>query len=390
MAQKKATWLVIVGVFLIGANLRLPITMMPPLLGTLAKNGVLPQSLAGWVTTIPLLMFALASPLLGRLGTRYGLGKVLALAAVALVLGAGFRLLPNAGSLLFGTALAGIGITGGNVLLPALIKQEFPNKVAVMTTMYTTAMGVVASLGTGTSGILAHQVGPTAAMAILGSVSIWALAVWLLVIPRLHTPLVSVEGSSASARITQQPLAWGIALYFGLQSLLYYSLLTWLPSIWQQAGFSPVAAGNLATLFQLFGLPLTLLTPGVAERKHGLTVIATIASGGFVIGLLGILIGPMDFGVQALLAIVTGAASGAAFSLCIVFFQKKATTAAGTASLSGMAQSGGYLLAAVGPVGFSLIATVMTWSGVLWLCLVLSVLLGGCGWWIIQRPQLTV
>ncbi|WP_461214114.1 MFS transporter [Lacticaseibacillus sp. GG6-2] len=380
--------LITLGVFLIGANLRLPITMMPPLLHDLTHQGILPEALAGFVTTIPLLMFALASPMIGRLGAKHGSGKVLTLAASALVLGAGLRLVPNAWGLLVGTALAGLGIAGGNVLLPALIKQEFPYKVAVMTTLYTTAMGLVASLGTGTSGILANQVGATVTMAILGSVSVVALVVWLLVLPRLQRQAAVAKGKVAGIRMTNQGLAWLIALFFGLQSILYYSLLTWLPSIWQDAGFNAVVAGNLATLFQLFGLPLTMLTPSLAERRHGLPLIIVIASGGFAVGLLGILFGPMVFGFQAVMAIIAGAASGAAFSVCIVFFQKKTTTAAGTASLSGMAQSGGYLMAAVGPVSFSWLATVVSWHGVLWLCLLLSVVMGLCGWWIIRRPRL--
>ncbi len=169
----------VLGVFLIGANLRLPITMMPPLLNTLSASGILPKSLAGFVTSIPLAMFAIMSPVIGKLGAKYGPGRVLTFAASALVLGAGLRLIPNAWGLLIGTAFAGLGITGGNVLLPALIKSEFPHRIAVMTTMYTTAMGLVASVGTGTSGLLAKQVGPTTTMATFGAVSVIALVVWL-------------------------------------------------------------------------------------------------------------------------------------------------------------------------------------------------------------------
>lgn len=388
MAQKKLTWLVTLGVFLIGANLRLPITMMPPLIGTLAQAGALPRALAGLVTTIPLVMFALASPLIGQLGAHRGLGKTLAVTATALVLGAGLRLLGNAWGLLLGTALSGLGIAGGNVLLPALIKQEFPTKTAAMTTLYTTAMGLVASFGTGTAGLLAHAVGPIGTMALLGSGSVLALVIWLCALPQLHgQPLAASVGTGAET-VGHAPLAWGIALFFGLQSLLYYSLLTWLPTIWQHTGFDAVAAGELATCFQLFGLPLTLVTPSIAERKHGLAIIVVIASGGFALGLIGILVGPVIFWFQAVMAIIAGGASGAAFSICIVFFQKKAATAAKTASLSGMAQSGGYLVAAIGPVSFSLLAQALTWAGVLWLCLALSLLMGACGWWIMRQPRL--
>lgn len=378
----------ILGVFLIGANLRLPITMMPPLLNTLSASGILPKSLAGFVTSIPLAMFAIMSPVIGKLGAKYGPGRVLTFAASALVLGAGLRLIPNAWGLLIGTAFAGLGITGGNVLLPALIKSEFPHRIAVMTTMYTTAMGLVASVGTGTSGLLAKQVGPTMTMATFGIVSVIALVVWLGVLPQLqgHQNTNTTQGAKVS--LTKERLAWLIALFFGLQSVLYYSLLTWLPSIWQNAGFDAVTAGTLATIFQLFGLPLNMLTPTLAERKHGLTTVVLIAAGGFIIGLVGVLIGPSVFWIQALMAIIMGAGSGAAFSICIVFFQKKTQTALGTASLSGMAQSGGYILAAIGPVSFSWLAQVIAWPGVVTVCLGLSLLMGMIGLIIAKRPAM--
>lgn len=378
----------ILGVFLIGANLRLPITMMPPLLNTLSASGILPKSLAGFVTSIPLVMFAIMSPVIGKLGAKYGPGRVLTFAASALVLGAGLRLIPNAWGLLIGTAFAGLGITGGNVLLPALIKSEFPHRIAVMTTMYTTAMGLVASVGTGTSGLLAKQVGPTMTMAAFGAVSVITLVVWLGVLPQLQNHQTAHAAQGVKVSLTKERLAWLIALFFGLQSVLYYSLLTWLPSIWQNAGFDAVTAGTLATIFQLFGLPLNMLTPTLAERKHGLTTVVLIAAGGFVIGLVGVLIGPSVFWIQALMAIIMGAGSGAAFSICIVFFQKKTQTAQGTASLSGMAQSGGYILAAIGPVSFSWLAQVIAWPGVVTVCLGLSLLMGMIGLIIAKRPAM--
>lgn len=377
--KKQHVWLIVFGVFLIGANLRLPITMMPPLLKALSASGILPSSLAGLVTSIPLAMFAVMSPMIGKLGAKFGAGRVLTFAALALVLGAGLRLVPNVWGLLIGTALAGLGITGGNVLLPALIKSEFPRRIAIMTTMYTTAMGLVASVGTGTSSVLAKHIGATSTMAVFGAVSVVALVVWLGVLPQLKGHPHADTPQMATIRLTQVPLAWLIALFFGLQSVLYYSLLTWLPAIWQHAGFDAVTAGTLATLFQLFGLPLNMLTPALAERRHGLMTVVVIAAGGFVIGLVGVLMAPVVFWLQAVMAIIMGAGSGAAFSLCIVFFQKKTKSAQGTASLSGMAQSGGYILAAVGPVSFAWLAQVIAWSGVVGVCLGLSLLMGMIG-----------
>ncbi|WP_179395823.1 MFS transporter [Lacticaseibacillus absianus] len=383
MQKDKTGWLML-GVVLIGANLRLPITMMPPLLGRLEASGALPPALAGLVTTLPLLAFALASAGLGRLGARWGQGQVLLGAAALLVVGNYLRVLPHPLALLGGTVLVGLAITGGNVLLPGLIKSAFPHRIALMTTLYTTAMGLVASLGTGTAGVLAQRLGAAGTIAVLSTVSVLALGVWLLAWPRDHGQAVTHQ---ALPRVTRSRSAWLVAGFFGLQSLLYYSLLTWLPTIWQQSGFSAVAAGNLATLFQLAGLPMTVLTPSLAERRHGVATLVGLIAGGFGLGLLGVALMPAVFAWHAALALVMGAASGAAFSMCIVFFQQKTTAPAVTAALSGMAQAGGYLLAALGPVGFSALATAFGWTAVLWVCLALSVLLGGCGWAVMRSPQ---
>ncbi|WP_461225521.1 MFS transporter [Lacticaseibacillus suihuaensis] len=384
--KKQRTWLLVVGIVLIGANLRLPITMMPPLLPRLVASGLLPQALAGLVTSLPLLVFALVSPLFGRLGSQHGSGRILWGAAVLLVAGSGLRLLPSGWALLAGTLLVGLGIAAGNVLLPALIKAEFPRRIAVMTTVYTTAMGLVASLGTGTAGLLAQHVGVTATEAVLGSVSVLALLVWTLVLPRLTGPRGG--GVQARLRVGRYPMAWLVAAFFGLQSILYYTLLTWLPTIWQAAGFDAVAAGSLATLFQLSGLPLTMLTPSLAERRHGLVGLVIFVTAGFGLGLLGVLAGPASFGFQAVAAVVAGTASGAAFSLCIVFFQQKTASPRATAALSGMAQASGYLLAAAGPLGCAWLGQRLGWAPVLELCLGLTVLLGGFGGLVLRGPKI--
>ncbi|WP_125705989.1 MFS transporter [Lacticaseibacillus daqingensis] len=383
----KRRGLIVLGLCLIGANLRLPITMMPPLLSALAQSGRLSQSAAGWLTSIPLVMFACASPFLGRLGTRFGNARVLLAATIMLVAGSYLRLLPSSVALLGGTVLIGLGIANGNVLLPALIKDEFPQRIALMTTLYTTMMGLVASLGTGTAGLLAQAGGPNLAMGGLGLFSIAAAGCWLFALPQMKTHHAMTR--TQAPKIGRQSMAWLVMLFFGLQSILYYSLLTWLPTFWQTGGFSTVNAGTLATCFQLAGLPMSLITPSLAERRHGLAMIVGLVFGGFALGLVGLLLGPSSFGLNVLLAVLMGVASGAAFSVCIVFFQKKADTVAATAALSGMAQAGGYWLAAMGPVSCGLMVAHIGWLGLVWVWLGLSFVLGGCGWAILHGRMIT-
>ncbi|WEV74671.1 MFS transporter [Bifidobacterium sp. ESL0798] len=282
MSKRKRTWLVILGLVLVAANLRMPITMMPPLLPDLKAEIGLPTSLAGLLTTIPLLAFALASPLMGKSGARHGSEKVLVASLAVLSIGSFLRIIPSVWALLIGTAALGIGIAGGNVLLPAVIKERFPESIAGKTTLYTTAQVLVASLGTATSGIIASHIGIKGSMGIFALLGPVALMSWLVIMLS-----GSARGNKVKAGGDERPLvdrtpwrsrlAWVILAYFGMQSMLYYSLLTWLPSIWQTAGFSAVVAGNLATLFQLSGMPLTMTVPLIAERKHGLAIVNGIA-----------------------------------------------------------------------------------------------------------------
>lgn len=395
MTRRGRIWLIVLGLILAGANLRLPITMMPPLLPALKAQIGLPTSLAGLLTTIPLLMFALVSPFMGRFGSRHGNELILVASIAVLCVGSYLRIIPSPIALIAGTAIVGIGITGGNVLLPAVIKERFPDNVASMTTLYTTTMGLVASIGTATSGPLAGHVGSQGSMALIALVGPVALVVWLIVLAtsrtgRHHVPVAAAaDRPMADKSPWRAPLAWIILLYFGLQSVLYYSLVTWLPGILEQSGFSASTAANLATVFQLSGMPLTLTTPWISERKHGLVIVNGIVGGGFALGMLGLLIPGGNVVLATVCAFVVGAASGAAFSISVVFFQKRTSSASDTARLSGMAQSGGYVIAAIGPTAFGMLESMTrSWTPVIGIAIVLALVLFGAGVVIIRHRDI--
>lgn len=366
------TW----GIMLVGANLRLPITMIPPLLPTIKQTLGLPASMAGMLTTIPLLMFALASPLIAKMGNRRGNEWSLLVALVILLAGSLLRIIPSLTALIAGTLLIGFGISGGNVLLPAIIKDQFPHAIGAKTSLYTGTMGLIASLGTGLAGLLNQQFNMQITLAAFSLVGVFGLLVWALAFRTLPKKAARQDVQRKNIAVSRSMLAWWIALFFGLQSFLYYSLLTWLPSLWQAAGFSQIAAGNLATIFQLSGMPATLSIPFIAEKRHGLLYSVWGIMLGFVLGALGILIPGANFGLNVVYALLMGVASGAAFAICIVFFQKKTADAYETASLSGFAQSVGYLFAAVGPVLYGFIQTATgSWDLLLWLTVGLTLLM---------------
>ncbi|WFB41937.1 MFS transporter [Lacticaseibacillus huelsenbergensis] len=389
MEKHHSTTLLTWGILLVGANLRLPITMIPPLLPTIEHTLGLPASMAGLLTTIPLLMFALASPVIAKMGNRRGNEWSLLVALVILLLGSLLRIIPSLIALIVGTLLIGFGISGGNVLLPAIIKDQFPQSIGAKTSLYTVTMGLVASLGTGLAGLLNQQFHMKLTMAAFSLVGVAGLVIWALAL-RTLPPVKTWQGSARkNVAVSHSLLTWWIALFFGLQSFLYYSLLTWLPSLWQAAGFSQLTAGNLATIFQLSGMPATLSIPFIAERRHGLAYSVWGIMLGFALGALGILIPGANFGLNVIFSLLMGVASGAAFAICIVFFQKKTADAYETASLSGFAQSLGYLFASVGPMLYGFIQTLTgSWNLLLWVTVVLTLIMFAVGLVINATPSI--
>ena len=237
-------------------------------------------------------------------------------------------------------------------------------------------MGLIASLGTGLAGLLNQQFNMQITLAAFSLVGVFGLLVWALAFRTLPKKAARQDVQRKNIAVSRSMLAWWIALFFGLQSFLYYSLLTWLPSLWQAAGFSQIAAGNLATIFQLSGMPATLSIPFIAEKRHGLLYSVWGIMLGFVLGALGILIPGANFGLNVVYALLMGVASGAALPSALSFSRRKPPMLMETASLSGFAQSVGYLFAAIGPVLYGFIQTATgSWDLLLWLTVGLTLLM---------------
>jgi len=370
------------GMVLAATNMRLPITMMPGLISALKQTLGLPSSMAGFITTIPLLTFAIMSPIIARLGHRFGNELIIYLMLIVLATGSYLRVVPSMMLLFIGTLLVGIGVDGGNVLIPAIIKDNFPKRIELATSSYTLSMVFVGSLGTGLSGLMAAHWSLTSSMAILSVIGLVNLIVWIPNLKYNHrAPLMTKASNQRDKRpsVWRLPLAWIVTAFFGLQALVYYSLLTWLPTIFMARGFSVVVAGNLVTIMQLSGLPMSFLVPATSGKKAGVVTMIIVIGVGFMAGAAGILLPGLSFGLAVILCVLLGLGSGAAFSLAVVFFTQKTTNGFETADLSGMAQSAGYLLAAFGPVIFGWLGSHVGWGLVLWLAIGFSALLTLCG-----------
>lgn len=347
-------WLLILGIVLIASNLRAPITAVGPVVKEIRQDTGLSNTLTGLLTTLPLLAFALISPFAPRLARRFGMEQTLLLGLVVLGSGILLRTIPNEILLFGGTALVGMGIAIGNVLLPGFVKGEFPQQAGLMTGVFITCMGVGAAGGAGLSNPLSQGAGfgwrgMLAAWAILTAI---AIVVWL---PRLryhHRPAGSGK-ASLGGKLWRSGLAWQITLFMGMQSLVFYAIVAWLPEMLISWGLDNTTAGLMLSLYQLVGLPASFVMPVLAGRgaDQRWLVIITVVS--MVAGFSGLLL--LNTFLLPLWILLAGFASGATISLALTFFVVRSHNPQQAAELSGMAQSIGYLLAATGPTLFGFI-----------------------------------
>jgi CP family cyanate transporter-like MFS transporter len=356
--------LLVVGIVLLAVNLRPALTGLTPLIGQIRADTGISYGVAGLLTALPLLAMGLLSPIASLLAHRFGMELVLL--ASMLVLAAGI-LLRSAGAvtaLFLGTAVLGAAIAIGNVLLPGLVKREFPERVGLMTSTYSTALAVSAAIAAGASFPLADQVG-IGWRASLGSWALLALVAAVAWLPQMRSARPTNASPADSQGVNgpwRSALAWQVTLFMGLQSLGYYVVLTWLPEILQeQAGISASLAGWMLALAQAVGIASIFLAPvlaGMRPSQHGVVVVAVALTGA---GALGLLVAAET--ATALWVVLLGLGQGACFSLALTFFALRAPDSEHAAALSGMAQTVGYLLAAVGPFLFGLLRdTTHAWT----------------------------
>jgi MFS transporter, CP family, cyanate transporter len=342
--------LVIAGIILVAANLRGALTSVGPLLETIRRDVGLTAGQAGLLSALPLLTFAVFSPQVPKLARRVGMERLLWIALAVLTGGIVLRSLPVPGLLWVGTVLLGMAIAVGNVLLPALLKRDFPDRVAPMTSLYSVTMGVVGAIVSGFAVPLAGGLpgGWRTALGCLAGLALIAFAVW--------TPqILGRRSRPATLPVTlgrtpwRSGLAWQVTAYMGLQSFGFYIVLAWFPAIMTSNGVSEENSGWLMLVLQVLGVTMSATIPLVANKMRDQRLLAAAGSALSLTGYLGMLLAP---GLVLLWAIVVGLASGICFVLALLFFTLRAADSFGAAALSGMAQSIGYLFATSGPVLF--------------------------------------
>lgn len=377
-AVPSSTGLIILGIIVIAANLRTPLTSVSPLVSLIRDDLHISNTSAGLITTVPLLAFALLSPLVPKLGQRYGIERIIMIALLFLTVGIVIRSLSGAANLFIGTAILGFAIAVCNVLLPSIIKRDFPNKIGSMTGIYSISMNLCGAIATGISVPLAVNAG----LKWQGSLGIWGILSFVSILcwlPQLRnqtkqTTTSSQQMANNDVNVWKSLIAWQVTLFMGIQSMVFYVLIAWLPEILKQQGIDPNQSGWYLSIMQLVMLPFAFIVPVIAGRMSSQRFLVVITTFLLLTGTIGLLYGSPN--MILLWIIMLGIGGGFAFSLAMMFFGLRTENAHQAAKLSGMAQSIGYLFAAVGPalIGYLHDAT-NSWNLPLFILLGASVLL---------------
>lgn len=353
--------LVIAGLLLVAGNLRAGITTVGPVLAELQKDLGLSSLTASILISLPLLAFALVSPIAPAFARRLGLERALAVALVGLAVGLVVRSLPGLPLLWIGTGLLGVAIAVLNVVLPALVKRDFPTRIGQVTGAYSAVQASFAALAAGAAVPVAALTAwgwrlPLGMWAGLALIALGVMAPQLrrrTVVPPTEDDVSLEEALPAGAAGPRGRSPWGTALgwqvtaFMGLQSVGFYIFITWLPSIEGAAGVSASAAGVHQLLLNAFGIGGSLLASTLIPRFRDQRLLAVVGPVLFALAALGVLLAPQLGGVWASLA---GVAGGSSIVLALSFFGLRTDHHTQAAALSGMAQSVGYILAAAGPI----------------------------------------
>ncbi|WP_166845978.1 MFS transporter [Isoptericola sp. BMS4] len=344
----------VLAIVLAALNLRPAVVGVSPLLGEILADEHLSATAGGVLTTLPVLCFGLLAPVAPVLARRVGLERALFGSLVLLCVGFAVRLVPTTGALFAGTLAVGSAIGLGNVLLPALIKRDFADRVGLMTGLYSMALSGGAALAAGLTVPIAAATGLDwrGTLATWGVLAVLGAVVWA---PRALRPVVAAPvrpagatGADALRSVWRSPLAWAVTVLMGTQSMSFYSVNAWLPEIFVDTGRSVAVGGWLLALSNLVGIAGSFVTPVLAGRMRRQRGLGLVLVGLIATGLLGLLLAP---GAAVLWVALLGYGQGGGISLALTLMALRTDTAARTSELSGMAQSAGYVLAACGPLG---------------------------------------
>ncbi len=347
--------LLLVGLFLVASNLRPALTSVSAVLETIGQDLGLGGAALGLLTTIPVLCmsaFALSTAwITERIGAERGVLWALALIGVATAA----RLAGKEPVALFAaTFLVGIGIAVAQSELPAIVKGRFPERAALVTGIYTFGINVGAAVAAGATFPLQQLFGGfwPGALASWSLLSLVAGAFWLPF--ALKSRPTRQSDTAAGASLTSLPWrsgrAWLVSLFFGAQSCIYYSSLTWLTPLYSSQGLGERQAATLLTVFMLMGIPASLLIPALADRWEDRRPWLALTAAFDILGLAGVGLMPVVTPwAPWVWAVALGIGAGGLFPLALTLPVDNSASAEEASQLTAMTFFVGYILSALGP-----------------------------------------
>lgn len=382
--------------FLLGAslvmiafNLRPVFSSASALLPEIRESFGLSPTGASLLTTLPVVCLGLFSPLAPRLARRIGTERTLLAVVLLLALGTAARGTSSVPLLFFGTALAGACIAVGNVLLPGLVKRDFPDRAALVTGWYTMALCAGAAAGAGLTIPFEAALGGS----IEGALAIWAvpaLVVAVLWFPQVMATRKRARGATYAVKgMWGDRLAWHVTLFMGLQSALAYCVFGWLVPILRARGLDGVTAGAIVSVSVMVQAAACLIAPHLAVRGKDQRLINVALCVIAVTALLGLQFAPLS--TVWVWAVLQGIGQGGLIAVALTVIVLRTQDSHSAAQLSGMAQCVGYTLAAIGPLIVGLIRSwtgSFAWSAVLFVALGLGAAING--WFAGQASHVNV
>lgn len=380
MTKQTNKVIILLGIILLGMILRTPITSVGAIIGPLKNLLEINNTIAGLITTIPLIAFAIFSPFVAKISNKIGLEKTLCLAAILTSIGLLLRFYINTSVFFVTTFIIGVGLAVGNVLLPSLAKKYFPENLGVMTGFYAVVMNISASVAAGISyPILSSNVGGEKFSTGL------AVNIWLIVSVLNIVIYAVITKNSKSERIEDKKTGrkgylrslkmWSVMLSMGLQSALFYCSVSWFAEIMISKGFTPSEAGLLLSISQFAQFPSTFLVPVLAEKIKNKLIIPIFITLGYVTSLIGMVYIQGNFALMIVYIVLFALAGGGSFSYVMYLFSAKSKNEEEAADISGLAQAGGYWLAAIFPPLLGYVRDILNWDVAIYILIVTASLL---------------
>ena len=382
-------WLVLIAIMLLSANMRSPIVALGSIAPVIQDSLQISEVQIGWLGAIPMLMFALGALISPSIGKRFGLENTLITMIALLTSGIVLRSVWDTWTgFLIGTMMLSLAIGFANTLAAPIIKQRTPNNIPLITGLFSLTMTVVAGMVAGVIYPLTTAFGWQLALGGWAILGVFAIIFWILLRVKLGSshrlPNTLDTSVDEDTSIWRSALAWQLAVFMGLQSLMFYTVASFLPSIWADKGLDQVAAGQMASVFQLMGPAAIISMTWLIRRGVSIQKVAVAAASFNVIGAVGIAYLPNS--LAWLWSGSMGLGCAGIFTMSIMLFSLRTYTPHQASKLSGMVQTIAYLIAFLGPVMTGwLHERAGNWDTPLLLILILMVINVGVAW-LASRP----